>query len=151
MHCGLPVSRSTPPGPASPDPEKAEKNATAQISSVSSDTSSDVFANLVDAEKDHQIKYRTLSWQKVTLLLFAEYLCLGLLALPWSFTILGWAAGLTVQCVIGLITWCESPVQLCVSGWPAGRRRRQTFSPLLYSTCAKAWLPTAAWNATAPH
>ncbi|TXT12949.1 hypothetical protein VHUM_01350 [Vanrija humicola] len=84
----------------------AEKGAAA---SDASETTS-VFAALVAEEDGHDIKYRTLSWQKATLLLFGEYVCLAILALPWSFSVLGWVVGLIVQIGIGLITWYTSYV-----------------------------------------
>lgn len=67
----------------------------------------DVFATLVAKEADHDIQFRTLSWQRATLLLFGEYVCLAILALPWSFSVLGWGVGLFVQIAMGLVTWCE--------------------------------------------
>jgi len=74
-----------------------------------SDASSDVFAALAAEEAGHDIKFRTLTWQKATLLLFGEYVCLAILALPWSYSVLGWGAGLCVQIFMGLLTWCEFP------------------------------------------
>jgi hypothetical protein len=43
-------------------------------------------------EEGHEIQYRTLSWQKATLLLFGEYVCLAILALSWSWSVLGWVS-----------------------------------------------------------
>ncbi len=50
----------------------------------------DPFTALALEEADHDIKYRTLSWQKTALLLFGEYVCLAILALAWSWSVLGW-------------------------------------------------------------
>ncbi|BEJ17198.1 hypothetical protein CspHIS471_0605990 [Cutaneotrichosporon sp. HIS471] len=72
------------------------------------DGSTDEFALLAAQEEGHDIKFRTLTWQKATLLLFAEYVCLAILALPWSFSVLGWATGLIVQIGMGLLTWYTS-------------------------------------------
>ncbi|GMK57552.1 hypothetical protein CspeluHIS016_0403860 [Cutaneotrichosporon spelunceum] len=66
--------------------------------------SNDEFALLRGREEEHDIKFRTLTWCKATLLLFAEYVYLAILALPWSFSVLGWGIGLLVQIGIGLIT-----------------------------------------------
>lgn len=77
-------------------------------SDVSDTASDDAFALLAAKEEGHDIKFRTLTWQKATLLLFAEYVCLAILALPWSFSVLGWGVGLVVQIGMGLIAWCES-------------------------------------------
>jgi hypothetical protein len=40
----------------------------------------EVFEELVAAEADHQIQYRTLSWQQTALLLFGEYVCLAIVS-----------------------------------------------------------------------
>ncbi|KAL1412489.1 hypothetical protein Q8F55_000234 [Vanrija albida] len=90
-----------------PDRASAEKASDAGSADVN------VFAALVADEEGHDIKYRTLSWQKATLLLFGEYVCLAILALPWSFSVLGWVTGLIVQIGIGLITWLpDAPPRL---------------------------------------
>ncbi|CAO1629251.1 unnamed protein product [Sympodiomycopsis kandeliae] len=47
-----------------------------------------------------QSAYRTMSWQKTAALLFAEYVCLAILAFPAAFSVLGMAGG--ILCVIGL-------------------------------------------------
>ncbi|KAL7420679.1 hypothetical protein Q5752_004630 [Cryptotrichosporon argae] len=70
----------------------------------------DVFESLAAEEASHDIKFRTLSWQKATLLLFGEYVCLAILALPWSFSVLGWVAGCFVLLGNGLICWYTSYV-----------------------------------------
>lgn len=76
---------------------------------MDTDSSSDIYSALAAKEAGHDIKFRTLSWKKATLLLFGEYVCLAILALPWSFSVLGWGVGLVVQIVMGLIAWCELP------------------------------------------
>lgn len=44
------------------------------------DASSDIFAAMVEAEGAHDIKLRTMSWQKTAVLLFGEYVCLAIMA-----------------------------------------------------------------------
>lgn len=68
----------------------------------------DAFTALANEEADHDIKYRTLSWQKTALLLFGEYVCLAILALAWSWSVLGWVAGFFVTFGLSICTWCES-------------------------------------------
>ena len=70
----------------------------------------DVIAKLRIEEADHEIeiKYRTLSWQKAALLLFGEYVCLAILALSWSWSVLGWVAGFFVTFGMAIITWYTS-------------------------------------------
>lgn len=67
----------------------------------------DVFTALANEEADHDIKYRTLSWQKTALLLFGEYVCLAILALAWSWSVLGWVAGFFVTFGLSICTWCK--------------------------------------------
>ena len=66
----------------------------------------DVFAALAEEEKGHDIKYRTLSWQKAAFLLFGEYVCLAILALAWSWSVLGWTCGFFITFGLGVATWC---------------------------------------------
>ncbi|KAK7047771.1 hypothetical protein VNI00_006099 [Paramarasmius palmivorus] len=54
----------------------------------------------IEREKDHEIKYRSCSWQKTAALLFSEYICLAILSFPWSFSILGLVPGLIVTLVV---------------------------------------------------
>lgn len=72
------------------------------------DKSTDVFVQLVESEKDHDIKFRTLSWQKTALLLLTEYICLAMLALAWSYMVLGWVAAIIVTFVLAASTWYTS-------------------------------------------
>ena len=73
----------------------------------SPDSSTDEFNKLVVEEASHDIKFRTLSWQKATLLLFGEYVCLAILALSWSWSVVGWVGGFFITFGLGLLTWCE--------------------------------------------
>ncbi|VDC08000.1 unnamed protein product [Peniophora sp. CBMAI 1063] len=47
-------------------------------------------------ESDHEIQYRTCSWQKTAALLFSEYICLAILSFPWSYSVLGLVPGILV-------------------------------------------------------
>lgn len=67
----------------------------------------DPFEALRLEEENHDTKFRTLSWQKTTLLLFGEYVCLAILALAWSWSVLGWVCGFFITFGLGAITWCE--------------------------------------------
>ncbi|KAK9899096.1 hypothetical protein P389DRAFT_43887 [Cystobasidium minutum MCA 4210] len=72
------------------------------------DHAEDPFVQLVESEKDHDIKFRTLSWQKTALLLLTEYVCLAMLALAWSYMVLGWAAAIIVTFLLAVSTWYTS-------------------------------------------
>nr|XP_018266024.1 uncharacterized protein I303_02402 [Kwoniella dejecticola CBS 10117]OBR88182.1 hypothetical protein I303_02402 [Kwoniella dejecticola CBS 10117] len=76
----------------------------------------DAFTALAIEEQDHDIKYRTLSWQKATLLLFGEYVCLAILALAWSWSVLGWVCGFFITFGLGIVTWYTSYIlwQFCM-------------------------------------
>jgi len=50
----------------------------------------------IKAEQDHDIKYRSCSWQKTAALLFSEYICLAILSFPWSYSVLGLVPGVLV-------------------------------------------------------
>ncbi|KAK7047766.1 hypothetical protein VNI00_006094 [Paramarasmius palmivorus] len=57
----------------------------------------------IEREKDHEIKYRSCSWQKLGItaaLLFSEYICLAILSFPWSFSILGLVPGIIVTLTV---------------------------------------------------
>lgn len=80
------------------------------------DDASDAFVQLVAVEQDHDIKFRTLSWQKTAALLLTEYICLAMLALAWSYMVLGWGAAIVVTAVLAATTWYTSYVywQYCM-------------------------------------
>lgn len=54
------------------------------------------------AEKDAQIKYRSMSWQKTAALVFSEYVCLAVLSFPWSYSVLGLVPGIIVTAFVSL-------------------------------------------------
>ncbi|KAK1232882.1 hypothetical protein PQX77_003995 [Marasmius sp. AFHP31] len=51
-------------------------------------------------EKEHEIKYRSCSWQKTAALLFSEYICLAIMSFPWSFSVLGLVPGIIVTLAV---------------------------------------------------
>ena len=65
-------------------------------------------AKLRIEEAEHDIKFRTLSWQKAALLLFGEYVCLAILSLAWSWSVLGWLCGFFVTFGLACLTWYTS-------------------------------------------
>ncbi|KIJ51173.1 hypothetical protein M422DRAFT_157876 [Sphaerobolus stellatus SS14] len=50
----------------------------------------------IEAEKEHEIRYRTCSWQKTAALLFSEYISLAILSFPASYSVLGIVPGVLV-------------------------------------------------------
>ncbi|KAM5545046.1 hypothetical protein V8D89_001157 [Ganoderma adspersum] len=71
-------------------------------SSISSDEEQAIVKNQVEEESDHQIKYRSCSWQKTAALLFSEYICLAILSFPWSFSVLGLVPGIILTLVVAI-------------------------------------------------
>ncbi|KAI0048464.1 hypothetical protein FA95DRAFT_1557963 [Auriscalpium vulgare] len=85
-------------GPA-PIPEKGAPKDSDSVSSTGGSHFDDVELQ-VRAESDHEIKYRTCSWQKTAALLFSEYICLAILSFPWSFSVLGMVPGVIVTLAV---------------------------------------------------
>nr|ODN86026.1 hypothetical protein L203_04526 [Cryptococcus depauperatus CBS 7841] len=79
-------------------------------------TTVDTFSALAQEEESHDIKYRTLSWQKAAILLFGEYVCLAILALAWSWSVLGWVSVVDLDVKARLLTADTSYVlwQFCM-------------------------------------
>lgn len=85
-----------------PDLEKRRP----ETDAVSTEASEESVGVQIAREKDHEIKYRSCSWQKVryaflilvgvvfyaqaqtAALLFSEYICLAILSFPWSVVLL---------------------------------------------------------------
>ncbi|KAJ3746157.1 transmembrane amino acid transporter protein-domain-containing protein [Lentinula detonsa] len=81
----------------------AEKNDIKRTTSVlSSDSSAESISVRVQIakESEHEIKYRTCSWQKTAALLFSEYICLAMVSFPWSFSVLGMVPGVIVTVTV---------------------------------------------------
>ncbi|KAI0821377.1 transmembrane amino acid transporter protein-domain-containing protein [Irpex lacteus] len=68
-------------------------------SDLESEAEKVLVAQLVQ-ESEHEIKYRTCSWQKTAALLFSEYICLAIMSFPWSFSVLGMAPGIIVTIAV---------------------------------------------------
>ncbi|KAJ4490609.1 transmembrane amino acid transporter protein-domain-containing protein [Lentinula aciculospora] len=82
------------------DTEKIDiKRTTSVLSSDSSAESLSVGVQIA-RESEHEIKYRTCSWQKTAALLFSEYICLAMVSFPWSFSVLGMVPGVIVTVTI---------------------------------------------------
>ncbi|KAJ3539772.1 hypothetical protein NM688_g6317 [Phlebia brevispora] len=82
------------------DVEKAsfEEPSTASVSDTGG--AEKVVDHQIAEEHDHEIKYRTCSWQKTAALLFSEYICLAILSFPWSYSVLGMAPGVIVTIAV---------------------------------------------------
>ncbi|KAF8530247.1 transmembrane amino acid transporter protein-domain-containing protein [Hysterangium stoloniferum] len=65
-------------------------------SSSSDETYIEVVTTQIALEKDHEIQYRTCSWQKTAALLFSEYISLAIMSFPYSYAVLGLIPGVLV-------------------------------------------------------
>ncbi|KAJ5465900.1 hypothetical protein N7530_009687 [Penicillium desertorum] len=63
---------------------------------------------LIAADHEHDIKLRTMSWQKTACLLAGEQVCLAIMAQSWSLSVLGWVPGIITMVLCGLFFWVTS-------------------------------------------
>ncbi|KAJ5961301.1 uncharacterized protein N7479_008451 [Penicillium vulpinum] len=68
----------------------------------------DTITALVAADHEHDIKLRTMSWQKTACLLAGEQVCLAIMAQSWSLSVLGWVPGIITMVLCGLLFWVTS-------------------------------------------
>ncbi|KAJ5515097.1 hypothetical protein N7463_004649 [Penicillium fimorum] len=68
----------------------------------------DTITALVAADHEHDIKLRTMSWQKTACLLAGEQVCLAIMAQSWSLSVLGWVPGIITMILSGLLFWVTS-------------------------------------------
>ena len=68
----------------------------------------EVFDTMAIEEEVHEIKYRTMSWQRMTLLLFGDQVCLAIMSQQWTLKILGWVPGLITTFAFGIVFWISS-------------------------------------------
>ena len=83
---------------------------------VSEGTSEEILDKQLAAEDGASIQYRTCSWQKTAALLFSEYICLAIMSVPWSYSILGLVPGLILTVVVAALVLYTSLVlwQFCL-------------------------------------
>ena len=63
---------------------------------------------LVAEDHTHDIKYRSMSWQKASWLLAGDQVCLAIMAQTWSLSVLGWVPGLITMFGAGILFWITS-------------------------------------------
>jgi hypothetical protein len=56
----------------------------------------------------HEIKLRTMSWQKAAWLLAGDQVCLAIMAQTWSLSVLGWVPGIITMVAAGVLFWITS-------------------------------------------
>lgn len=66
------------------------------------------FRLLILTDHTHDIKLRTLSWQKAAWLLCGDQVCLAIMAQSWSLSVLGWVPGIITMVAAGILFWITS-------------------------------------------
>lgn len=68
----------------------------------------EVFSSIAGEEEVQDSNNRTMSWQRTTLLLFGDQVCLAITSQPWTFKVLGWVPALITTVVCGIVFWISS-------------------------------------------
>lgn len=71
-------------------------------------TSIDTINALLIEDHGHDIKLRTMSWQKAAWLLAGDQVCLAIMAQTWSLSVLGWVPGIITMVGAGILFWITS-------------------------------------------
>ncbi|KIW33256.1 uncharacterized protein PV07_00123 [Cladophialophora immunda] len=66
------------------------------------------FSALIAEDHKHEIKLRTMSWQKAAWLLAGDQVCLAIMAQTWSLSVLGWVPGIITMVGAGILFWITS-------------------------------------------
>ncbi|KAF9883671.1 hypothetical protein FE257_003055 [Aspergillus nanangensis] len=87
-----------------------EKKEPTYVQGIDSEASSslDTLTALIAEDHGHEIKLRTMSWQKAAWLLAGEQVCLAIMAQSWSLSVLGWVPGIITMVVAGVLFWITS-------------------------------------------
>jgi hypothetical protein len=94
--------------PTYADVEK-KQDPTLTVSGLEDDAHSiDAITALVIEDHSHEIKLRTMSWQKAAWLLAGDQVCLAIMAQSWSLSVLGWVPGIITMVVAGVCFWITS-------------------------------------------
>ncbi|KAJ4994024.1 neutral amino acid [Stagonosporopsis vannaccii] len=73
-----------------------------------SDSATYVIDALVNEDHEHEIKLRTMTWQRAAWLLAGDQVCLAIMAQSWSLSVLGWVPGLITMVVAGVLFYITS-------------------------------------------
>ncbi|KAJ9622566.1 uncharacterized protein PV06_01720 [Exophiala oligosperma] len=68
----------------------------------------EVINALVVEDHTHEIRLRTMSWQKAAWLLAGDQVCLAIMAQTWSLSVLGWVPGIITMVAAGVLFWITS-------------------------------------------
>jgi len=70
--------------------------------------SSEILGALIAEDHKHEIKLRTMSWQKAAWLLAGDQVCLAIMAQTWSLSVLGWVPGIITMVGAGILFYITS-------------------------------------------
>ena len=105
LHFRLVMSTSPP----YPNEKKAEDGSYGYNDGFPSDSEEGTTFNALIAEDHgHEIRLRTMSWQKAAWLLAGDQVCLAIMAQTWSLSVLGWVPGIITMILSGAFFWITS-------------------------------------------
>ena len=90
------------------DAEKGPEHGYAHTQDLDSDTEGVTFNALIAKDHAHEIKLRTMSWQKAAWLLAGDQVCLAIMAQSWSLSVLGWVPGIITMLLAGIFFYFTS-------------------------------------------
>ncbi|KAL5113621.1 hypothetical protein ACEQ8H_008514 [Pleosporales sp. CAS-2024a] len=92
------------------DDEKASRPADFDVEATDSDQDSTTQAikALIQEDHGHDIKLRTMSWQRAAWLLCGDQVCLAIMAQSWSLSVLGWVPGIITMLIAGALFYMTS-------------------------------------------
>jgi hypothetical protein len=88
--------------------EMGAKYAVGHDPDTDADSSTNIFTAIIAEDHQHEIKLRTMSWQKAAWLLAGDQVCLAIMAQTWSLSVLGWVPGIITMLVAGACFWITS-------------------------------------------
>ncbi|KAK4500940.1 hypothetical protein PRZ48_009132 [Zasmidium cellare] len=80
----------------------------ADVPAYDNASSIDTITALVQEDHQHDIKLRTMSWQKAAWLLAGDQVCLAIMAQTWSLSVLGWVPGILTMLFAGILFYITS-------------------------------------------
>ncbi|EED14446.1 amino acid transporter, putative [Talaromyces stipitatus ATCC 10500] len=89
-------------------PEETKKPRVDEGPDSDGTSSIDTITALVVEDHKHEIKLRTMSWQKAAWLLAGDQVCLAIMSQSWSLSVLGWVPGIITMLLSGALFWITS-------------------------------------------
>ncbi|OCK75287.1 putative amino acid transporter [Lepidopterella palustris CBS 459.81] len=89
-------------------PDEKQEPVLNHVDGPDSDGEATSFTALIAQDHQHEIKLRTMSWQKAAWLLAGDQVCLAIMAQTWSLSVLGWVPGIISMVLAGILFWITS-------------------------------------------